>query len=212
VRILSSDCLRASAKVSVCSTVSLTPSADAYDHRALPRPAPCRARAWRQPRSNRAAQLRWARPRQATSLGARARGEPTQWPYAGDRYRAAHRALPARLPPYADYILRLQDTEPESLEIMLRLLLVALPLVVTLPAAFDKPELNALQFEVQSPLHFKVRSLPGSRPLRPAATRINTTAPPHSISHAHHPPSAHITMDAPRRTRMRARRSTQRST
>ena len=32
-------------------------------------------------------------------------------------YRATHRALPARLPPYADYILRLQDTEPESFEI-----------------------------------------------------------------------------------------------
>ena len=35
---------------------------------------------------------------------------------------------------------------------MLRLLIVALPLVIALPAAFDKQEVNALQFEVQSPL------------------------------------------------------------
>ena len=98
--------------------------------------------------------------------------EPTQWPHAGDRYRATHRALlPSHLPSYADYILRLQYTEPESLEIMLRLLLVALPLVVALPAAFDKQEANALQFEVQSPLQLEVRSPPESRPLRPAATR-----------------------------------------
>eukprot|EP00900_Chrysochromulina_parva_P013983 jgi/Chrpa1/22586/Chrysochromulina_OHIO_Genome00022287-RA len=37
---------------------------------------------------------------------------------------------------------------------MLRLLLVALPLVVALPA-FDKQELHALQFEVLSPLHLE---------------------------------------------------------
>ena len=103
--------------------------------------------------------------------------EPTQWPHAGDRYRATHRALPARLPSCADYILRLQDTEPESLEIMLRLLLVALPLVVALPAAFDEQEANAIQFEVQSPLQFEVRSPPESRPLRPAATRDQHDSP-----------------------------------
>ena len=179
---------RPRAKVSVCTTVGLTPSADTHDHRALSRPAPC---AWRQPRSNRAAQLRWARPRQATSLGARARTRRAN-PAAVRRrsiYRATHRALPARLPPYADYILRLQDTEPESLEIMLRLLLVALPLVVALPAAFDKPEVHALQFEAQSPLQFEVRSPPMSRPLRPAATRAlhDSPATAHSTPHAHQP-------------------------
>ena len=87
-------------------------------------------RDWPQPRSARAV-------RQAASLGtprncavgAHARG-PTQWPHACDRRRATHRALPACPPAYADYILRLQDTKPESLEIMLRLLIVALPLVV----------------------------------------------------------------------------------
>jgi hypothetical protein len=47
---------------------------------------------------------------------------------------------------------------------MLRLLIVALPLVVALPAAFDKQEVNALQFEVQSPLRFEVRSPPESLP------------------------------------------------
>jgi len=97
---------------------------------------------------------------------------------------------------------------------MLRLLLVALPLVVALPAAFDKPELHAFQFEAQSPLQFKVRSPPESRPLRPAATRAQHYSPAtaHSTPHAHHPPSAHITMNAPWGTRMRARRSTPRST
>ncbi|KOO29030.1 hypothetical protein Ctob_006381 [Chrysochromulina tobinii] len=44
---------------------------------------------------------------------------------------------------------------PESFKIMLRLLIVALPLVVALPAAFDEQEVNALQFEVQSLLQFE---------------------------------------------------------
>eukprot|EP00900_Chrysochromulina_parva_P007031 jgi/Chrpa1/16329/Chrysochromulina_OHIO_Genome00020112-RA len=48
---------------------------------------------------------------------------------------------------------------------MLRLLIVALPLVVALPAAFDEQELNAFQFEVQSRLQSKVRSPPEFRPL-----------------------------------------------
>jgi len=54
--------------------------------------------------------------RQATALGAQAR-EPTKWPHACDRRRATHRAPPACPPSYADYILRLQDTKLESLEI-----------------------------------------------------------------------------------------------
>ena len=37
---------------------------------------------------------------------------------------------------------------------MLRLLIVALPLVVALPAAFDEQEANAIQFEVQSPFQY----------------------------------------------------------
>ena len=107
--------------------------------------------------------LRWARKRASQPSG-----------------RTPHCALPACLPSYADYILRL-DTEPESLEIMLRLLIVALPLVFALPAAFDNQETNAiqfevqstLQFEVQSTLQFEVRSPPESRPLLPR--EINTT-------------------------------------
>ena len=130
-------------------------------------------------------------PAPSTALGADAR-EPTQWPHAGDRYRATHRALPARLPSYADYILRLQDTEPESLEIMLRLLLVALPLVVALPAAFDAQGINALQLEVQSPLQLEVRSPPKSRPLRPQPAReINTIVQPQ-----HTPLRTHTTRQA----------------
>ena len=109
-------------------------------------------------------QLRWARKRASQPSG-----------------RTPHCALPACLPSYADYILRLQDADPESLEIMLRLLIVALPLVVALPAAFDNQETNAiqfevqstLQFEVQSTLQFEVRSPPESRPLLPR--EINTT-------------------------------------
>ena len=46
---------------------------------------------------------------------------------------------------------------------MLHLLIVALPLVVALPAAFDEQGANA--FEVQSTLQFEVRSPPESRPL-----------------------------------------------
>jgi hypothetical protein len=68
---------------------------------------------------------------------------------------------------------------------MLRLLLVALPLVVALPAAFDAQEANALQFEVQSPLQFEVRSPPEYRPLLPAATRDQHNSPTtaHSTPH-----------------------------
>jgi hypothetical protein len=51
--------LLARAKVSVCTTVGLAPCTDAHDHRALPCPAPCRARARVAPnRSAGAEQLR----------------------------------------------------------------------------------------------------------------------------------------------------------
>jgi hypothetical protein len=110
---------RARAKVSVCTTVGLTPSADAHDRRALPCPAPCHARARVAPAPQ--------QPRRAIALGTpaisifagRARTRRAN-PVAVRRrsiYRATHRALPARLPHYADYILRLQDTKPESFEI-----------------------------------------------------------------------------------------------
>ena len=95
---------------------------------------------------------------------------------------------------------------------MLRLLLVALPLVVALPAAFDNQETNAIQFEVQSTLQFKVRSPPESRPLLPAATREqHTTAPPHTPLRTHNT-QAHTSACMRRGTRARARRSTPRST
>ena len=76
---------------------------------------------------------------------------------------------------------------------MLRLLLVALPLVVALPAAFDKQEVDAqqvdaLQIEVQAPLQFEVRSPPKSRPLRPAATRDQHDCP--ATLHSARTPSA----------------------
>jgi len=81
---------------------------------------------------------------------------------------------------------------------MLRLLLVALPLVVASPAAVDAQEIDALQFKVQFP-QFEVRSPPESRPLRPAARRDQHDSPAtHTTPHARHPPTAHITMDAPR--------------
>ena len=84
---------------------------------------------------------------------------------------------------------------------MLRLLTIALPLVVAFLATFDEQEVDALQLEVQSPLQFQVRSPPEFRPLLPAATRDQHDSPAtaHSTPHARHPPSAHITMDAPRR-------------
>ena len=69
---------------------------------------------------------------------------------------------------------------------MLRLLIVALPLVVALPAAFDEQEADAIQLEVQSPLQFEVRSPPESRPLPPGrATRDQHSSPDtHSTPHA----------------------------
>ena len=153
-------------------------------------------------------------PAPSTALGADAR-EPTQWPHAGDRYRATHRALPARLPSYADYILRLQDIEnPGASRSMLRLLLVALPLVVALLAAFDEHEVDALQLVVRSPLQFQVRSPPKSRPLRPQPPReLNTIAQPqHTPLRSHTTRQAHTSQWTRHGTRMRARRSTPRST
>ena len=84
---------------------------------------------------------------------------------------------------------------------MLRLPTIALPLVVAFLATFDEQEVDALQLEVQSPLQFQVRSPPEFRPLLPAATRDQHDSPAtaHSTPHARHPPSAHITKDAPRR-------------
>jgi hypothetical protein len=145
-------------------------------------------------------QLRWARTR-----------EPTQWPHAGDRYRATHCALPARLLSYADFILKnFKTPNPRASRLMLRLLLVALPLVVASPAAFDAQEIDALQIEVQAPLQIEVRSPPESRPLRPAATREqHDSFALHSTPHARHP---HMSQWTRRGTRMRARRSTLRST
>ena len=141
---------------------------------------------------------------------ARAR-EQTLWPHACDRCRATHRALPACTPSYADYILRLEDTEPESLEIMLRLLIVALPLVVALPAAFDEQEVNALHFEEQSPLQFEVRSPPESRPHLPAATQDQHKPRRTLLSVRTTPKRTHHNTRAGG-TRAKARRSTPRST
>ena len=85
---------------------------------------------------------------------------------------------------------------------MLRLLLVALPLVVASPAAFDAQEIDALQIEVQSPaafdaqeidalqievqfpLQIEVRYPPGSRPLRPSRHARSTRQPCHTLHSA----------------------------
>ena len=88
---------------------------------------------------------------------------------------------------------------------MLHLLLVALPLVVALPAAFDKQEANALHCEPQSPLQLEVRSPPKSRPLRPQPPReINTIAQPqhtplrtHTTRQAHTSASRHGSATSP---------------
>ena len=82
---------------------------------------------------------------------------------------------------------------------MLRLLIVALPLVVALPVAFDEQEANAIQFEVQSPLQFEVRS-PPSPALFPQPRHARSTQQPRHTLHTPHEqhPRAHITMHAPR--------------
>ena len=113
-----------------------------------------------------------AAPRQATALGMPTPGNCTR------RARARANPVAARLRSMSCDSSRatrlhafLRSLHPEttrhqteSLDIMLRLLIVALPLVVAQPAAFDKQEVNALQFEVQSPLRFEVRSPPESLP------------------------------------------------
>ena len=189
-------------------------SADAHDHRALPCPAPCRARA-RGASPAAPASRGCSGPCQATPLGADAR-EPTLVDARRRSIsRVSHRVLPARLPSYADYILRLQDIEnPGASRSMLRLLLVALPLVVALLAAFDEHEVDALQLEVRSPLQFQVRSPPKSRPLRPQPPReLNTIAQPqHTPLRTHTTCQAHTSQWTRRGTRTRARRSTPRST
>jgi hypothetical protein len=169
-------------------------------------------RDWRQPRSAtpsncaghaHARQLHWAR-------NARARANPVA---ARLRSMSCDSSRATRLHAFLRSLHpeTTRHTKPESLEIMLRLLIVALPLVVALPAAFDKQEVNALQFEAQSSLQFEVRSPPESRPLLPAAREINTRATPHTPLRAHniqtHP--SHYTR---RGTGARARRSTPRST
>jgi hypothetical protein len=191
--------LMARARFSVCTILGLAPSADTHDHRALPVIGRSPA----------------APARQATALGtptpsacterARARANPVAARLRStscDSSRATRlHAFLRRLP---DYILRLEDTEPESLEIMLRLLVVALPLVVAFPAAFDEQEVNALHFEVQSPLQFKMRSPPESRPHLPAATQdLHKSPATHSTpraqyAHSAQHPSAPITIHAPR--------------
>ena len=81
------------------------------------------------------------------------------------------------------------------------LFLVALPLVVALPAAFDGHQVNALHLEVQSPRQFEVRSPPESRPHLPAATRDLHKSPATAPLRTHNTPIAHTDsqMHAPRR-------------
>ena len=93
---------------------------------------------------------------------------------------------------------------------MLRLLIVALPLVVALPAAFDEQEVNALHFE-QSPLQFEVRSPPESRPHLPAATQDQHKPRRTLLSARSTPKRTHHNTRAGG-TRAKARRSTPRST
>jgi len=190
-----SACLRAAPrrarKVSVCTTVGLTLSADAHDHRALQCQALCRARAGASPAAHaprncaghaRAKQLRWAR--------AHAASQPSGRTPAIDIARLIARYPPACLPTQTtswDF----KTPNPRASRSMLRLLLVALPLVVALPAAFDRPEVNALQFEFQPPLQLEVRSPPESRFLRPAATQDQHDSPStHSTLHSARTPPA----------------------
>jgi hypothetical protein len=170
------------------------PSAVIGPSPAAPEPSAKQLRWARHPPSNcaghaHAKQLQWARKRAS---------QPSGRTPAIDVARLIAGYPPARLPTQTTSSMTLQDTKPESLEIMLRLLIVALPLIVALRAAFDEQEVNALQFEVQSPLQFEVRSPPESRPLLPAATQDQHKSPAtHSTPRAHHP-SAPITIHAPR--------------
>ena len=172
---------------------------------------PARARAetaWRQPRSACAAQWRWARQCQATSLPfgmCEERrpldpfGMPTQRAHAGDRDHATHRALPARLPSYADCILRLQDTEsldhvaPSARRITTRRRLAG----------------GVRRTGDQRPSVRGARSPPKARPLRPLATRDqydspatfhSTRTPPTNRTHHHGRAAAQARRSTPRST------------
>ena len=187
---------------------SLSPCADAHDHRTLPCPAPCRARVAPTPKRRRRAIALWAHKRQATSLATHAR-EPIQWPHADDRYRATHRALPARLPPYADYFKTPNPRASRSC-----CAFCSSHYHSSSPCQRRSTNRSSTPFSSRFNLRFSPRC-----DLRPSPAlfaqpprKINTIAPPHSTPHTHQPPSAHITMDAPRCTRTRARRSTLRST
>jgi hypothetical protein len=134
-----------------------------------------------------ARQLHWARTRASNPVAARLRSMSCDL----SRATRLHAFLRSLHPETTRH-------QTESLDIMLRLLIVALPIVVALPAASNEQEVKALQFEVQSLLQFEVRSPPESRPLLPAATEDQHKSPAtHSTLHAQHT-SAPITIHAPR--------------
>ena len=109
--------LLARAKVSVCTTVGLAPSADAYDHRALPCPAPCRARVAPAPQRPRRAIALLGTPAPSNFAGrARVRANPV----AARRRSISRDSSRATRPPAflrRFHLEELQDTEPESLKI-----------------------------------------------------------------------------------------------
>ena len=173
---------------------------------------PCtvpRARVWRQPRNARAEQSCRARPRRATS---RARADPVA---ARRRSISRDSSRASTLPPA--FLRRLH---PETSRHRTReprdqcCAFCSSHYHSSSPRRRRSTNRRPTPFSSRCNLRFSSRCdlRPSPALFAPPPREINTTAPPHSTPHAHHPRSAHITMDAPRGTRMRARRSTPRST
>ncbi len=171
-----------------------------------------RARVAPAPQRQRRAIVHWsmAHRRQATSLSARAHAASQQCPHAGDRYCATHRALPARLPSYADYILRLQDTEPERAS---RSCCAFCSSHYHSSSPCRRCSTNRRSTPFSSSFDLRLSSRCDLRPspalFAPPPLEINTIAPPqHTPLRTHTTRQAHTSLWTRRGTRMQARRST----
>ena len=162
--------------------------------------------------ARRATRLRWAGPSNCAGRG-RAR-DPIQWPHAGDRHRASHRVLPARLSSYADYILRLQDIENPGAS---RSCCAFRPSHYHSSSPFWRRSTNrrSTPFSSRCSLRFSSRCdlRPSSALFAQPPREINTTAPPqHTPLHTHDTRQAHTSQWTRRGAIIRARRPTPQST
>ena len=214
MRILYSACLRAPR----AQAVGLSPSADTHDHRALPRPAPCRAARGASPAETAprncaghasAKQLRWAR--------AHAASQPSGRTPAIDISRDSLRAT---RPPAS--LRRLRRLHPETSRHRTRELrdhaAPSARRIATRRRLAGVRQTGAKRPSVRGAISDSARGAISAQvpPYSPSRHARSTRQPRHTPlrppARTPHPPSAHLTMDAPRHAKTRARRSTPRST